>query len=170
MLFRSSDTVAQATFSVALLGMAISTLFYGSAADRYGRRPVLIAGLSLFLLGSALSAIAPSPALLIAGRFVQALGAGCGATLVRAIARDAYGPEQLVKAIAYLTMFYTLGPMISPIAGGLLVDHFGWRAAFAFSLFGGAVLLLGAVTQLYETKPPGEEKDRPSVQIGRAHV
>lgn len=148
------DSVAQATFSIALIGMAVSTLFYGSLADRFGRRPVLLSGLALFLVGSALSFIAPSVPLLIAGRFVQALGAGCGITLVRAIARDAYGPEKLVKAIAYLTMFYTLGPMIAPIAGGILVDHFGWRAAFAFSIFGGALIMLGVWLAVYETRPP----------------
>ena len=150
-----SDAVAQATFSVALLGMGVSTLFYGSFADRYGRRPVLLCGLVLFLIGSLLSMAAPTVELLIAGRFVQAVGAGCGITLVRAIARDAYGPDQLVKAIAYLTMFYTMGPMIAPIAGGYLVDHFGWRSAFGFSLFGGALILLGSWLAIYETRPAG---------------
>ena len=108
----------------------------------------------------------PNAPLLIAGRFVQALGAGCGVTLVRAIARDAYGPEQLVKAIAYITMFYTLGPMTAPIAGGLLVDYFGWRAAFAFSLFGGVLLLTGAYFVLFETKPPSREEDKVGLVAG----
>ncbi len=150
-----SDAMAQATFSIALFGMAVSTLFYGSLADSYGRRPVLLGGLSLFLLGSLLSLVAPSAGWLIAGRFVQAIGAGCGITLVRAIARDAYGPEQLIKAIAYLTMFYTVGPMIAPIAGGFLVDHFGWRSVFIFSLSGGGLILLGAWLVIYETRPGG---------------
>ncbi len=147
------DSTAQATFSIALIGMAVATLFYGTLADRFGRRPVLLSGLLLFLAGSALSFAAPTVGLLIAGRFVQALGAGCGITLVRAIARDAYGPERLVKAIAYLTMFYTLGPMIAPIAGGMLVDAYGWRSAFGFSLFGGTLILLGAWLAIYETRP-----------------
>lgn len=148
-----SDNLAQAAFSVALFGMAVGTLFYGSLADAYGRRPVLLSGLALFLVGSALSYVAPAIEWLIAGRFVQALGAGCGITLVRAIARDAYGPEQLVKAIAYLTMFYTMGPMVAPIISGLLVDHFGWRSAFGFSLVGGALILLSAWFTIYETRP-----------------
>ena len=95
--------------------MAFSTLFYGSLSDRYGRRPVLLSGLCLFLVGSVISALADGVSTLALGRFVQAVGAGCGMTLVRTIARDAYGPEGLVKALAYLTMFYTLGPMVSPI-------------------------------------------------------
>ena len=70
------------------------------------------------------------------GRLIQAIGAGCALTLVRAIARDAYRAEQLVKAIAYLTMFGTLGPMVSPIIGGVLTDTLGWRSVFGFALAG----------------------------------
>ena len=110
---------AQFTFSVSLFGMAFATLFYGSLSDRYGRRPVLLSGLGLFLIGSAISLAAETATLLVLGRLVQAIGAGCGLTLVRAIARDAFRAEQLVKAIAYLTMFGTLGPMVSPFIGGV---------------------------------------------------
>src|SRR4051812_36030609 len=83
-----SDALAQLTFSVALFGMAISTLFYGSLSDRYGRRPVLLSGLALFLVGSAISTMTDSVSALVAGRFVQAFGAGCGLTLGRVIAQD----------------------------------------------------------------------------------
>ena len=77
------------------------------------------------------------------GRLVQAIGAGCALTLVRAIARDAYRAEQLVKAIAYLTMFGTLGPMVSPFIGGVLTDTLGWRSVFGFALLaGGAITLI----------------------------
>src|SRR5450755_3525497 len=83
-----SDARAQLTFSIALFGMAFATLFYGSLSDRYGRRPVLLSGLALFLIGSALSAAADSIVPLVLGRFLQAIGAGCGITLGRAIAQD----------------------------------------------------------------------------------
>src|SRR6186997_1311194 len=90
-----SDAYAQLTFSISLFGMAFATLFYGSLSDRYGRRPVLLSGLALFLIGSVISAFAPTPATLVLGRLVQAIGAGCALTLVRAIARDAFRAEQL---------------------------------------------------------------------------
>jgi len=154
--FGLSDALAQATFSVAVLGMGLATLGYGSLADRHGRRPVLLSGLFLFLLGSVLSAVAVNVPMLVAGRVVQAFGAGCGITLVRTIARDAYGAERLVKAIAYLTMFYTVGPMISPVVGGLLVDTFGWRAVFGFSVVAAGAITLGVWLVIYETRPAGE--------------
>src|ERR1700682_1954177 len=141
--FGLSDALAQATFSIAGLGMGVATIAYGSLADRYGRPPVLLSGLCLFLVGSVLSAAAMNVPMLVAGRLVQTIGAGCGVTLVRTIARDAYGAERLVKAIAYLTMFYTLGPMISPVVGGLLVDTLGWRSVFAFSVAAAAAITAG---------------------------
>jgi DHA1 family bicyclomycin/chloramphenicol resistance-like MFS transporter len=156
--FGLSDALAQLTFSVGMLGMAVSTLFYGSLSDRYGRRPVLLAGLGLFILGSIISALAGGVAMLLLGRVVQALGAGCSLTLVRAIARDAYGPEHLVKAIAYVTMFYTIGPMVSPIAGGLLIDALGWRSAFGFALLAGTAITIGAWLAIPETLPSAERK------------
>ena len=97
-----SNAMAQLTFSIALFSMAFATLVYGSLSDRYGRRPVLLLGLALFLIGSGLCAFASSVSLLILGRVVQAVGAGCSITLVRAIAQDVYGAGMLIKAIAYL--------------------------------------------------------------------
>jgi MFS transporter, DHA1 family, multidrug resistance protein len=154
--FGISDALVQLTFSVTLIAMAVVTPAYGSLSDHYGRRPVLLTGLALFLVGSAASAVAGSLSMLIAGRLIQAMGAGCGLTLTRAMARDAYGPETLVKAIAYLTMAYTLGPMIAPAVGGVLMDAFGWRSAFWFALLCGACITASAYWVLHETKPPAE--------------
>ena len=148
-----SDAYAQLTFSIALFGMAFATLFYGSLSDRYGRRPVLLSGLALFLFGSVVSLIAETAHALVIGRLIQAIGAGCALTLVRAIARDAYRAEQLVKAIAYLTMFGTLGPMVSPIIGGALTDTLGWRSVFGFALAAGAAITLTVYLAMYETHP-----------------
>lgn len=154
--FGISDALAETTFSITLCTMAVMTLVYGNLSDRYGRRPVLLCGLSLFIVGSAATAFAASAPALLAGRFVQALGAGCGVTLARAIARDAYGPERLVKAIAYLTMAYTLGPMIAPPLGGLLLDSFGWRSVFFAAALAGVAIIIAAQSVLVETHHPGE--------------
>src|SRR4029079_961079 len=81
------DAYAQLTFSIALFGMAFATLAYGSLSDRYGRRPMLLSGLALFLIGSVLSAFAPTPGTLVLGRLIQAIGAGCAAALTRGNAR-----------------------------------------------------------------------------------
>ena len=102
------------TTSIPLFTMAVFTLAYGSLSDRYGRRPVLLTGLLLFVFGSEVSALAETIWTLIAGRFLQAAGAACGLALARAIARDVYGSDRLVKVLAYLLMAYAMGPMVAP--------------------------------------------------------
>ena len=152
-VFGTTKATAGLTFSAALLVMAFATLVYGSLSDRYGRRPVLLGGLLLFVFGGALASMTNSIEAFIAGRMLQALGAGCSITLARAIARDAYGTEGLVKAIAYLTMAYTLGPMFSPYVSGILLDTFGWRSVFWFLFIAGATLVTWASFALPETLP-----------------
>jgi MFS transporter, DHA1 family, multidrug resistance protein len=160
-----SDAMAQLTFSISILGMALATLVYGSLSDHYGRRPVLLSGLCLFLVGSLVSAAASSVTALLAGRLIQAVGAGCGVTLVRTIAADVYGRGRLVKAIAYLTMFYTLGPMISPMVGGILIDTLGWRSVFGLALLLGSVITLAAYVAIQESRPP-----KPIVESGQSFL
>jgi len=161
-VFAASDAMVGLTYSVALLVMAFATLVYGSLSDRYGRRPMLLTGLFLFTFGSGLSGIADSVSGLMAGRVIQALGAGCGVTLARAIARDAYGSDGLVKVIAYLSMAYTLGPMIAALFGGALIDLAGWRSMFGFAAIAGALIAAASYAVLYETHPKEEIRRRPS--------
>ncbi len=151
--FGIGNALAQLTFSITLFTMACMTLVYGALSDRLGRRPVLLAGLALFLVGSAISAMADSVFLLISGRIIQAMGAASGLVISRAMARDLYGADRLVGAIAYLTMAYALGPMLSPPVGGALGDAYGWRAIFWFALGAGAVIALAAALVLHETHP-----------------
>jgi MFS transporter, DHA1 family, multidrug resistance protein len=155
-----SEAQAQLTFSIALFTMAFATLAYGSLSDRFGRRPLLMSGLLLFLFGSAISALAQTAAILLLGRVVQAMGAGCAMTLVRTIARDVYRAEHLIRAIAYLTMFYTLGPMIAPLLGGVLIDTLGWRSVFGLALVSGGAILLVAYAVIGETHPHPTAKTR----------
>lgn len=158
--FDMSAALVGASFSVTVIVVGVTTLVCGSLSDRYGRRPILLGGLTLFVLGSAACSIADSATTLIAGRIVQALGAGAAASLNRAIAHDAYGPERLVKVLAYLTMAYTLGPMLAPIIGGFLIDQFSWRSAFWLAFAGGVTIQLAAWAVLHETHPARNRSTR----------
>lgn len=147
----TTDAVANLTISVPLFVMAFASLFYGSLSDRYGRRPVLLSSIALFVIGSVCSAAADNIGLLIAGRVLQAAGGGGGLGLARAIARDVFGADKLVKVISYLTMAYALGPMISTPVGGVLVDFAGWRAVLAAAAVFGAILGIICWIVMFET-------------------
>ena len=155
--FGIDAAAAQLAFSVTLLTMAVATLVYGPLSDRLGRRPVLVGGLVLFVAGSAACAIAPNVETLIGARLVQGIGAACSLVIARAIARDLYDLERLVKVMAYLTMAYVLGPMLATPVGGILVDWYGWRAIFVFAVALGAIILAVMVIVLRETHTPHVE-------------
>jgi DHA1 family bicyclomycin/chloramphenicol resistance-like MFS transporter len=163
--FGVGSSMAQAAFSITLFVMALSTLVYGSLADRFGRRVVLIGGLGLFVAGSAVCAMSETIASLIVGRLVQAVGAGCGLVLSRAIAHDLYAGERVVRILAYLTMAYSLGPMIAPPVGGFLVDGIGWRAIFAVAAVAATVTLALALVVL-----PGDDRRQMTTRLQRGSL
>ena len=146
---------AQLAFSLAMLAMAAGTLVYGTLADRIGRLPTLIGGLTLFSGGAAIGGLAPSIEVLIAGRILQGLGAACGVVLARTMVSDVYGRDRLPQMIAYLTTAYVLGPMFAPAIGGGLADTLGWQSIMVLpAVFGLATILL-AVAVIGETRPGG---------------
>ena len=141
--FGVAPGTAQLVLSLSMLSIALSTLAYGPISDRYGRRPVLLGGLLIFIVGSLVCALADSLWLLIAGRVVQAIGGASGMVLARAIVRDVYAHEKVASVIAYLTIAMVVAPMVAPAIGGFLTDWFGWRSIFAFvAIFGLPVLVL----------------------------
>ena len=139
------------TFSLVLFIMAFGTLAYGRMSDRFGRKPVLMIGLTLFVAGSGLCAVAWNFEIFLAGRILQAVAAGCGVVLARAIARDVYGPDKLAQVIAYLTTAYVLGPTLAPPIGGLLSDNFGWSGVFYFATAVSVLIVLLAGLVIRET-------------------
>ena len=96
----TTEALVNLTVSVPLFVMAFASLVYGSLSDRYGRRPVLLGSIALFVLGSVLSAFADNIWLLIAGRIIQSAGGGGGLGLARTIAKDVFGAARLVKVIS----------------------------------------------------------------------
>lgn len=149
--FAVPASTVQLTLSLFVAGFGGAQLIIGPLSDRYGRRPVLIGGLALYVLASLLCAGAPGIGLLIVARFLQALGCCSAIIIARAIVRDAYAPADSARVIARASSWLSLAPLLGPIAGSYLQVSFGWRAAFVAHAVLGAGLLLAVLLRLPET-------------------
>ena len=167
-----TDTAgAQLTLSVYLLGFGFGQLLIGPLSDRFGRRPVMLWGMVVFVLSSAACAVAPTIETLVAARLVQAFGACVGPVLGRAVVRDVYGPHEAARVLSHVATATALAPLAAPILGGWLSASFGWRSTF-FTLTGYGLALAAMVwTVLKETnRHPDPQAMQPSRMVANYGV
>jgi MFS transporter, DHA1 family, multidrug resistance protein len=143
----------QLTLSAFLLGFAVGQFVYGPISDKVGRRPVLLAGLGIYLVASFACTFAPSIGTLIAGRFLQAIGAAGPIVLARAMVRDLYEGPRAGRELSRMGAIMGLVPAFAPILGGVLQGLFGWRSNFAATVLCGIGLGAAALVALPETMP-----------------
>ncbi|WP_376095263.1 multidrug effflux MFS transporter [Roseomonas sp. CCTCC AB2023176] len=143
--------VAQLTLTLYLVGVALGQLLYGPLSDRFGRRPVLLWALALFILSSVLAALAPSAGWLVAARVAQAAGACSGMVLGRAIIRDVWPREEAASRLGYVILGMTVAPMLSPSMGAFLEAWLGWRVLMLACALAGIPVLFAAWRSLRET-------------------
>ena len=142
------------TLSSFFLVFALGQVFVGPFSDRFGRRRVIVSGLGLFLLGSAICGLAPSLEILVAGRVIQAMGVCATSVLARAIARDLFDRDMLAKALSMIMVAMAAAPGFSPLVGGLIATFFDWRMIFLLVSVVAVILLVAYVSRLGETHPP----------------
>ena len=143
--------VAQLALSLSMAAIALANLVYGPLSDRFGRRPILLVGLVLFLIGTAIAAMASSIEMLVLGRIIQAGGSASGMVISRAMVRDVYGAEKAASMIAYLTVAMLAAPYVALIVGGALTDNVGWRASLWLAFVVGAMVTIIAFRIVRET-------------------
>ncbi len=149
----TDPATVQLTISLYLFGIAVSQLVLGPLSDRFGRRPVVIAGLAVTAAASVLAIAMSSIGGLIAARTLQAFGASSGLVIGRAIVRDLYDRERAASMIGWVTTVMVVAPMVAPLIGGLLDTAFGWEAIFVFVAVSSCAVLAWAVLALPETRP-----------------
>ncbi|MGE0230731.1 MAG: multidrug effflux MFS transporter [Flavobacteriaceae bacterium] len=138
--------VAQYIVTVYLISVAIGQLIYGPLADRFGRKPVMVAGLVIYCAGSLAAFFAPDAMVLIFARGVQALGGCAGIVVGRAMVRDMFEHTKAASVLSYITVAIVITPMMSPALGGLIEEAYGWRFVFlATALYGLPILIWGAL-------------------------
>ena len=149
----ATPAALELTISLYILGLAVGQLVYGPASDRFGRRPALLVGLSIFTIASVAALFAPDVHTLILARFFQALGGCSGLVLARAIIRDTSQAHEAARRLALTNLLVTAGPAVAPLIGGGLSALWGWRTILVgLSALGVANFVL-AWRILPETRP-----------------
>ena len=152
--FRTSAAEVQLSLSAFMLAFGFGQIFYGPLGDHFGRKPVLIAGVVLYIASSALCALADNANQLIALRTIQGLAAGAAPVMARTMVRDLAERDRAAQVMSILMASVSMAPMLAPLIGSVVMDLFGWRAIFlTLALFGTIALVAGSL-KLSETLRP----------------
>jgi DHA1 family bicyclomycin/chloramphenicol resistance-like MFS transporter len=150
---QASPAQMQQTLSLYLFTLALMTLFHGTLSDSFGRRPVILVSLALYVVTAAGCALAASLPQLLFWRAVQGLAAGAGIIVGRAIIRDSFAGHEAQRLMSLVTMIFGIAPAVAPVIGGWLQDWFGWRTIFWFLATYGVLLFFAVMRCLPETHP-----------------
>ncbi|PID60731.1 MAG: hypothetical protein CSB44_09260 [Gammaproteobacteria bacterium] len=164
--YEASFADVQYLLTLFLVANLVSQLVLGPAADRYGRRPIMLGGLALFIVGSVACALAPSIEALMLARFLQGFGGAVCVFLPRTIVRDLYTRDRAASVIAYMTTAMMAAPLFGPALGGWITDNLGWHMMYwGFTGFG--MLLLVATWYFQEETLRVHSGDDVSLQSGQ---
>lgn len=151
--FHCSVPSVQLGLTMGMIGLALGQLILGPVSDKYGRKPVLIGSLAVFIIAAIVSVWSRSIHFFLWCRLCQGLGASGGYFLARTIPTDVYGGRQLAKTMAVIGAINGFAPACAPVLGGFVSDRFGWQGVFVFLAVFAAILLCSS-RRLKETLPP----------------
>ncbi|RWW91245.1 hypothetical protein BHE74_00000173 [Ensete ventricosum] len=157
-----------ASLSIFLAGFALGQLLWGPLSDRLGRKPILLAGLSLFVLGCAGMFWVETAPQLLALRFMQAIGVCSAAVSWQALVIDRYPADKAHRVFASIMPLMSLSPALAPLLGAMVLNHFGWQAIFGVLL--GVSLLLLLPTLFLRSVPKRQLPQRPATLSGQDAV
>lgn len=158
------------TLSSYFVTFALGQLVVGPLADRYGRKKLVLGGLSVFMVGTVIAGLATTLDVMIAGRIVQALGVCAASVLSRAIARDLFEGETLARALSLTMVATAAAPGFSPLVGSVLSVTLGWRAMFILVGLAAVVLAFFYVRDLGETHPADRRAPHSTGSVVRAYA
>lgn len=150
--FHASASVLALTVSLATFSFALAALTYGGLADKFGRRPTILIGMSLLTFGSLVGAFAPSMEVLLLARVLQSAGGAAGIVVSRAIVVDVYHGSEVSRVMSRLVAAMMIAPMLATPIGGAICDAVGWRGNFVTTAALAAMTLLVSLRYLPETR------------------
>lgn len=149
--FHSSPFAIKATLLIFVMSFALSQMVYGVLSDRFGRRPVLLTGIILFMIGAFSCAFAKDYNVFLLGRFIQGLGAGAGALIAKSMTMDVFEHIRQRRTFAYISAATSITLLVGPVMGGFITSHFNWQPIFHLLAFLSVVVLLISYFLLPET-------------------
>ncbi|MFF3449396.1 multidrug effflux MFS transporter [Streptomyces sp. NPDC002667] len=149
-------STVQLTLTACLAGMALGQLVVGPMSDRFGRRRPLLAGLAVYVVATALCALAPGVGLLVALRLVQGLAGAAGIVIARAVVRDLYDGVAMARFFSTLMLISGVAPVVAPLIGGQILRFTDWRGVFVVLTAVGIALSALVWTKLPETLAPAD--------------
>jgi DHA1 family bicyclomycin/chloramphenicol resistance-like MFS transporter len=155
----ASPGAVSVTLAAFFLGLGLGQLIYGPMSDRVGRRGPLLVGVALYLIGAALCAMAPNIWLLVAARFLEAMGGSAGQVVARAAVRDRFGHQMAARVLSLLMLVLGLAPIVAPIFGGYLLLVADWRAIFWFQAIVAAAVMISTMVFLQESRGLAERAE-----------
>ncbi|KOU17276.1 MFS transporter [Streptomyces sp. WM6372] len=150
----SPAATIQLTLTACLAGMALGQLVIGPMSDKWGRRRPLLTGMVVYVLATAICALAPTAELLIGFRLLQGLAGAAAIVIARAVVRDLYDGVEMARFFSTLMLISGVAPIIAPLIGGQILRFADWRGVFVVLTGVGAVLTLVVWRSLGETLPP----------------
>ena len=164
--FSTSEEMVNLTLLLYYAANAIGLLMFGTVSDKFGRKPVILSGSIVYLVGNMLCALSPSIGMLIAARVVAALGAGAVGAVGTAVVKDAIAPEHREKMLSLVQVMFVVGPAFAPVIGALALQALDWRGVFIVLSAVGALLMVLSLL-FKETLPPAERtQDRIPATMG----
>jgi MFS transporter, DHA1 family, multidrug resistance protein len=158
----STDAAAaQFTLTTFFIGLAAGMLVWGPLSDRYGRKPVLCAGLAAMLAASLAAAQVDSVGAVALARLVQGLAMSSGSVIARTVVRDLHAHEQAARLLASMTMVFSIVPIGAPLLGAAIAANAGWRAIFWCFAGAAALLFVATLVGLRETAPSARSSAHP---------
>jgi len=141
----TTQTSVNMTLSMFFLFYSVGLLFWGPLSEKFGRKPILLSGLAIYVVASLFCAFSQHVEQLIAGRIIQALGGSAATVVATAIVKDIYSGREREKVMATIMSMVIIAPMVAPVLGALLLKYTSWRTIFLVLAAIGAIALLGGM-------------------------
>jgi len=161
-----SESMAEYTLTIYLFGMTLGTLFWGKISDKRGRKPCMLVGFLIFILGCVGCYFSESITLFMISRLIQGFGGSVGSVLGQAVCRDAFHGPALGKIYSSVGSALSIFPAIGPVMGGVIAEHYGWPTLFLLLILSALCLSLLVATYLPETHPVENRKPISIKEVG----